>query len=1630
MPTLFREVDLPTSDDESLRASIVYYEDGEDGPAWVTWTSSGDQNASPFEFRGRIFDTFESRLDLALAVQEFLPFGACGCETHRPGVVHLRAHRDERERPRFVCYGWRPVAAMGADGPDLAIIIPAPPMLELMERLASEFERGGINLLECNKATVRAIPKVLNQKSPSSEETVILGFARRLLHVTPICLSVWHVLENMSQKTQGFIEEVGSATFQQVVDGTEIPVFNYLEGMISAEAKHSSGASFDVTIAKAREHSSLPPYKGGKGPTKRRQWKRNALLVLKRPKLSGAFDPSNSLNQLRGDDASERSRISRTVVNELLILSHHTLRNHPNIVHLFGIAWDRDTSASVTAPRICPILVQSCADLGNLDQYLLAMKSNGKLTWSLRCDILKQILSGLRALHDCGVVHGDIKTLNILVAATKAGPSKPRIMLADFGYSVIVYEGQSTIQVVGTTLPYASPEMFRCLRSNEHTISSDEAYASDIYSFGLAACSVTFGLFGGQDIFSKIGDPAAICATYGVDFSVDPVTTLRQSQSGFWEETKVDQEAHELLITFIMFIIELEAGSCGLNVIQGRVFAYIIKSTLMWSPDARPRDLGETIEALELFLGEDSQSSGASELPWEEETGVVKVSSKKYYQKWLQFMIVDGWVHSVPISDIELCLHFEEFANEPFASKERIFSDFMSKASLLIDTSPSEWKTIRLRVGIKQWAEAAHAAFQLFYCYISGFGTERDLVGAARYIAASAEAGFVNAYSLVFEFHKLHPELELPLWTRNLDGLFHFVSIGPRIGFAKYLEELRLLRTLDPVLAQKALDVVNAFAYSEIGEEHVGEKSHEEETFKGPDVQYQWFEPGSMGFFQRLAPLCTAEELIRGFGIGIFPADDTNYNRETALYMCCRLGAADSVLALAEEFDWFRKQAGVATLDNRFPLHQLHNFAAEWVAKVGVLLLENGADVSAADASGFRAVDYAILSGRNDVATFLLDQQPPLFTSPELRSADMTTAREALLAGPVDILERCLQHADVEAILASIEAMACHLGMLATRDTTAVFRVLVSHLPPTTSNHLAPDYGQHVSRALGKSVVAGNLVAFNEIFDRLLPESGLPVEQVKQLLMVAAFNFRVPEFRRILTIPTQWEVGVAHDTLQAIALTMQGPKNHVFEVAEILIRHLEGIDLLPGTLNYIAPGTICEPDCSKRHSHTFKESLFTVWIRLGYHDVARLLAPHVDGDSGYPTTLWHLLQFPDAQVLDHIEFLMELGDHHMKYVAFPLTNLTPIQEACIKNENFSSPREFMRVLDTLIEYYIGEEGEDIDFICKDGATALMWAADYASPEAVSRLLEWQANPYLELTIRPVLSTDSILGSTRLGRFTAPGLFTPYEFVLYRLMIDHLFGAASISRDFSISSFALPASMGTSEKHDAQLTRQFNTLAALSSSGGKVADTEIASLLQEDPAVPEGITIKSLVPKTKRRWAQILEHKDGQGQYLEIWGCVMVGDFRASMQVIPVEDLPTDELITQAQYRKRRAKAGVKPILRFTHAIAGHSGSYLYQFLVESRDGGWDASRDWEGPDGVVTWDEMVTEVPEEDAADENQAQAHRADEVGESSSRVEPSRATDSTRQLLELEDDDDELLQRVQGVIRELQEADLDDEE
>lgn len=314
-----------------------------------------------------------------------------------------------------------------------------------------------------------------------------------------------------------------------------------------------------------------------------------------------------------------------------------------------------------------------------------------------------------------------------------------------------------------------------------------------------------------------------------------------------------------------------------------------------------------------------------------------------------------------------------------------------------MDSSPSEWPALSQRLGLRKWAEAIYGAFQAYICYMTGFGAGRDIACAGRYLAASSMAGFANAISISILFHKRYPGVEMPHWTPDLDGLFHLVLSGPRLGLPQHLSEMHLLRQLAPDLAAKAVQQMHTSVFSELGEDHVGDREHNEESLLGPDIQYQWFAQGSMALFQRILSSCQPKELIQGFKSGLFPIDGRNYNHETALYMCCRIGAADALFAMMKEFLWFRNQVSVATLDNRVPMHFLHSFQTTEFEQVAEILLENEANVNAVDSFGFRPVDYAMCANREEVVSYLISRREFKLMLTELQKLTGSIFRTATL---------------------------------------------------------------------------------------------------------------------------------------------------------------------------------------------------------------------------------------------------------------------------------------------------------------------------------------------------------------------------------------------------------------------------------------------------------------------------------------------------------------------------------------------------------------------------------------------------------------------------------------------------------
>ena len=163
-------------------------------------------------------------------------------------------------------------------------------------------------------------------------------------------------------------------------------------------------------------------------------------------------------------DASMRKRIEREA-RALAALSH------PNIVAVY----DSGDVESSGGPQ--PFIVMELVEGQNLDQYI---SSKGPLPVDETAEILSAILAAVETAHAAGIVHGDLKPANIILAA--GGPK-----VGDFGVARILAEETGTTTVAATPT-FAAPEVLRGDRPSER---------SDLYS---AAC-VAFQMLTGRPPF-------------------------------------------------------------------------------------------------------------------------------------------------------------------------------------------------------------------------------------------------------------------------------------------------------------------------------------------------------------------------------------------------------------------------------------------------------------------------------------------------------------------------------------------------------------------------------------------------------------------------------------------------------------------------------------------------------------------------------------------------------------------------------------------------------------------------------------------------------------------------------------------------------------------------------------------------------------------------------------------------------------------------------------------------------------------------------------------------------------------------------------------------------------------------
>ncbi|KAG6877903.1 hypothetical protein C0992_009096 [Termitomyces sp. T32_za158] len=151
-------------------------------------------------------------------------------------------------------------------------------------------------------------------------------------------------------------------------------------------------------------------------------------------------------------------------------------------------------------------LYPRCFSLENVDVNFLEFPfSNGGFGEVYKANhngkVIRDVASGMQYLHENGVVHGDLKSLNILVTDSQ------RACLADFGLSYVTditgLRGQpfSSNHAEGGTAGFEAPELL-----DPDDESSRRTKASDVYAFGM----VCYEMFTGERPFGRVNPVALI----------------------------------------------------------------------------------------------------------------------------------------------------------------------------------------------------------------------------------------------------------------------------------------------------------------------------------------------------------------------------------------------------------------------------------------------------------------------------------------------------------------------------------------------------------------------------------------------------------------------------------------------------------------------------------------------------------------------------------------------------------------------------------------------------------------------------------------------------------------------------------------------------------------------------------------------------------------------------------------------------------------------------------------------------------------------------------------------------------------------------------------------------------------
>lgn len=175
-----------------------------------------------------------------------------------------------------------------------------------------------------------------------------------------------------------------------------------------------------------------------------------------------------------GVDASHRERMLREGRHLASVV-------HPHIVQVFDLGLAGEV----------PYLVMEYLEGGTLEDHLLR---TGRLSLPLACAVGHQMLLGLAAAHERGLVHRDLKPANVFLSF--AGDGDVHVKILDFGVSTAMEADGRSDFVVGTPT-YLAPEQARGETVDQR---------ADVYGFA----ATMYEALTGQPVFSALTVPALL----------------------------------------------------------------------------------------------------------------------------------------------------------------------------------------------------------------------------------------------------------------------------------------------------------------------------------------------------------------------------------------------------------------------------------------------------------------------------------------------------------------------------------------------------------------------------------------------------------------------------------------------------------------------------------------------------------------------------------------------------------------------------------------------------------------------------------------------------------------------------------------------------------------------------------------------------------------------------------------------------------------------------------------------------------------------------------------------------------------------------------------------------------------